>query len=379
MRRTPKKVRVAESDLIAELEMNEAVIHPDVAEAFLSEWLRFPEDQRPDKWESTRTGRDLFDVTSLNAIVTEWRAAPLRFSRAARQSISIRQRELESSDRQPLSRDLSAWFARSCGADVARDFWMLAVKHFEPAFAVLTTRGEYHRRHCCRAGVSGCPGIATGDCCHGQRLSETIPGIYWLTYFGQSLVERLGESRLRSIPMGRAQQFANGYVLTAYGNPKLIGSDDAVAQERAIMRHLGEQRFFRGNDKVRPRGRYGSRTQRYAEENRRNATPAESALARVLNRMDGGRLRGRFVAQWAFGGKWILDVYFPELRLGFEVDGGYHDQQEQQQRDRQKERDCADIGIMLIRFSNEEIVATGDDALRAKIQDALYQAGVRRR
>ena len=145
------------------------------------------------------------------------------------------------------------------------------------------------------------------------------------------------------------------------------------------MRHLGVQRFFRRNEKSCRRGRYGSRTQRYAEENRRRKTEAEAHLDEFLHELDGGVFRGQYICQWAFGGKWILDVYFPRLRLGFEVDGGLHARPDRKEKDRLKARACADIGITLIRFTNDEITLGDRDVLAARVRSAIAAATMKLR
>ena len=205
-------------------------------------------------------------------------------------------------------------------------------------------------------------------------MSETIPGIYWMTYFGPRLVDRIGEAQLRSIPIGRGQSFGTGFVVTAYDNPKLIGSVDALARERAIIRHLGGHSFFKGNDKSERRAGYGSRLQLYAEQNRKKPTKAHARLLRILDRLDGGRFRGRFDAEHPCNGGWILDLYSWELQLGFEVDGGYHNRPKQKERDRLKERDCAEAGITLVRFTNAEIMHTDTKLLEAKIRQVIHEA-----
>jgi len=61
-----------------------------------------------------------------------------------------------------------------------------------------------------------------------------------------------------------------------------------------------------------------------AAERREHPTRAERALAAILNEVNGGALEGRFRREWVCGGRWIVDFYFPEVRLPIEVDGGYH-------------------------------------------------------
>jgi very-short-patch-repair endonuclease len=61
-----------------------------------------------------------------------------------------------------------------------------------------------------------------------------------------------------------------------------------------------------------------------AQERRDRPTRAERALAALLNEVNGHALEGRFEREWVCGGRWIVDFYFPEVRLAIEVDGGYH-------------------------------------------------------
>ncbi len=379
MGHTPKKARIAGSDLVVELHIDRTIDLSTSAGAFLSEWLRFPREQRSEKWEAGQAGRKLVGDAKLDEIVSAWRQGPLKFSRAARHSVLLPPCKLEARDIERFPRRGSAWFARSAGADIAREFWTLAVKYFEPEFALLTTREEYHRKHCRYGSAADCQGIGTMECLHGDHVCETIPGVYWKTYLGPTLVARVGELQLRSIPVGQVQPFGDGYMLTAHDSPTLIGSRDALAREQSIIGNLGKQHFFRPNDKSTQRARYGSRTQRFAEENRKKPTEAEARFEEVLEQLDGGRLRGRFICQWPFGGKWILDAYIPELRLGFEVDGGCHNEPDQKERDRLKARDCADFGITLIRVTNEEVTGKDRDALAAKIRDAISEAGISNR
>src|SRR5687767_9899490 len=100
---------------------------------------------------------------------------------------------------------------------------------------------------------------------------------------------------------------------------------------------------------------YARRTRGYAGQMLRHPTRAELALHRLLSELGNGRLRGTYIRQWPFLGRWILDFYFPALRLGIEVDGLSHRRPEQRRRDELKERACARIGVTLIRLTNREV------------------------
>jgi len=114
-----------------------------------------------------------------------------------------------------------------------------------------------------------------------------------------------------------------------------------------------------------------------AQARREAPTRAERALEAILNELAGGALAGAFRREWVCG-EWILDFYFPGVRLGIEVDGGYHRATQQLSRDLHKAAALAAAGVTLVRLRNEEIF--GDRArLVAKLRAAwrAAQAGSR--
>ena len=109
---------------------------------------------------------------------------------------------------------------------------------------------------------------------------------------------------------------------------------------------------------------------------RHKPTKAERKFERFLLSLNGGALRGRFVMQHVASGSWIIDFFFPEIRLGIEVDGGIHQTPDQIIRDRQKEKDCARFDITLLRVTNYEVFGNEDqlvEKLRARWRQALIR------
>ena len=109
--------------------------------------------------------------------------------------------------------------------------------------------------------------------------------------------------------------------------------------------------------------------QRIAAERREHPTRAERALAAILAELNEGALDGRFRREWVCSDHWILDFYFPEVRLGIEVDGGYHRSTGQRRRDLLKASQLESAGITLLRLTNEEVL--GD---RKRLLDKLRHA-----
>lgn len=133
---------------------------------------------------------------------------------------------------------------------------------------------------------------------------------------------------------------------------------------------VGEAQFSAG---ARPR----SHIHWFADRRRRNPTPAERALGEVLNHLNNGVLRGRFRREHAVSGKWIVDFFFPEIRLAIEVDGSVHLRRDQQKRDRLKDADCARFDVTVLRLRNHEVFGSRERLIR-KLRDAWLKAKRRR-
>ncbi len=115
---------------------------------------------------------------------------------------------------------------------------------------------------------------------------------------------------------------------------------------------------------------------RFADANRAKMTLAEQQLDEILHNIDCGAFQGCYKTQHVFHGKWILDFFFPAVRLGIEVDGSSHCSLARQARDREKEADCVHLDITLVRVTNAEV--RGDrDKLVAKLREALAVAETR--
>jgi very-short-patch-repair endonuclease len=71
--------------------------------------------------------------------------------------------------------------------------------------------------------------------------------------------------------------------------------------------------------------------------------------------LNDGALEGRFRREWVCGGRWIVDFYFPEVRLAIEVDGGYHRSTFQLGWDLFKAAELEAAGLTLLRLTNQEV------------------------
>lgn len=88
-------------------------------------------------------------------------------------------------------------------------------------------------------------------------------------------------------------------------------------------------------------------------ELRKNQTDAEKRLWTLLRncQLDGVKFRRQFSI-----GRYILDFYSPEYRLGIETDGGQHYEDKGIQRDGFRTRELNKFGVEMLRFSDREIL-----------------------
>ena len=97
----------------------------------------------------------------------------------------------------------------------------------------------------------------------------------------------------------------------------------------------------------------------HAEDMRKNPTEAESAMWEMLR---GKNLDAKFRRQHIIG-DYIVDFVCLDKQLVVELDGGYHNDSEQQELDRQRTNFLQSKGFSVLRFTNEEVLGNTDDTL----------------
>ncbi|BAO54397.1 vitamin B12 dependent-methionine synthase activation domain-containing protein [Nonlabens marinus] len=97
---------------------------------------------------------------------------------------------------------------------------------------------------------------------------------------------------------------------------------------------------------------YGLLQQR-VKEKRKNPTPAENKMWEVLSnkKLDGYKFRREHII-----GMYIVDFVCLRENLVIEIDGGYHDTEEQQEKDQERTNWLQEHGFRVIRFKNEQVL-----------------------
>lgn len=237
-----------ESDFLITLDTDKPIGDEAFARAFLSAWQNHPvECIRPERFGDGEPVREPIADVPFDELAARWTKRALMFTRRTkpRMTVSLGWRREKGLDPRPFPWDFVGWLARSAGAPAARALFELVVDHFEPAFADLTTQAESRRKHFIKRPhyVDGLH-VGTAESFVGHHVMDTLPGVYWVTYFGPPAIARIGKARLLSIPCGRVEKRGQGYIVTLHDDPRDIGTEAAAASEQAIVNHLGAHLFF---------------------------------------------------------------------------------------------------------------------------------------
>ena len=105
-----------------------------------------------------------------------------------------------------------------------------------------------------------------------------------------------------------------------------------------------------------------------AEELRNRCTPAEEYLWEYIR---DSKLGVKFRRQHPCA-IYVLDFYCHEIKLCIEIDGSIHQQEDVKQNDKRREQLLAELGINIIRFSNDEVFQNTINIIQ-KIQIKINQ------
>ncbi len=109
-----------------------------------------------------------------------------------------------------------------------------------------------------------------------------------------------------------------------------------------------------------------------ARDLRRNLTDAEAFLWRLLRR---GQLAGLKFRRQHAADPYVLDFYCHAARLGVELDGGQHNEDEPRSRDARRTAALEAQGIRVLRFWNHEVLQDTETVLQVILDTALARVG----
>lgn len=117
---------------------------------------------------------------------------------------------------------------------------------------------------------------------------------------------------------------------------------------------------------------YNKNLKLFSRKLRNHSTLGEVLLWKQLR---AGSMKGYTFNRQKPLGKYIVDFYCKALQLVIEVDGGYHFEEEQKVKDKERQSVLEDMGLHFLRFEDEQVRKDMDVVLRkieAYIED--YEA-----
>jgi hypothetical protein len=90
--------------------------------------------------------------------------------------------------------------------------------------------------------------IDNGRCAVGVNLLHSLPGVYWLNYFGSPYLELLQKSKLLSSPAYFTKEYDNGVILALDETPFSWQSESYQKREEDVIEHIGSCYFFSKSD-----------------------------------------------------------------------------------------------------------------------------------
>ncbi|MEJ0103253.1 MAG: class I tRNA ligase family protein [Bacteroidota bacterium] len=115
-----------------------------------------------------------------------------------------------------------------------------------------------------------------------------------------------------------------------------------------VIQHSESGKFFQTADT-----KIWQTLKEYGRTNRKNPTEAEDIIwHRIRNNQLGVKVRRQHAVQG-----YIVDFALLEVKLVIEIDGGYHNEEEQKIYDRARTEYLKEFGLELIRFNNDEVIS----------------------
>ncbi|MBX3119720.1 MAG: DUF559 domain-containing protein [Fimbriimonadaceae bacterium] len=110
----------------------------------------------------------------------------------------------------------------------------------------------------------------------------------------------------------------------------------------------------------------------FARDNRVSATDAERQLWQYLK---GKQIGFRFRQQHPLDDDFVVDFFCPEARIAVELDGSVHNGEEAS--DASRQRKIEELGILVIRFRNEEVYDNVEAVVRKIVEVCESRLGLR--
>lgn len=199
---------------------------------------------QPERFDLGEPIRRSFAEEGIQAAVNTWvsNGMPLMLKRRKKPKfeVDIEWRRRKGLDPRPFPWSCTVWLDFSAGDELALNLLRFLINHFEPVFGYVSTYDDNRDKHF----ITFKDRVGQTEMYVGLDIRNTLPGIYWATYFGHWAVSKIGKKRFTVLEAENAEPIGGGYLILAYHSCAESGSRVAHEAEDRIKGHLGKSHFF---------------------------------------------------------------------------------------------------------------------------------------
>jgi hypothetical protein len=213
-------------------------------------WIEGREDLRPERFGSGEPVRYSIAERGVESVVQMWLATkrPVMLKRISQPKFDVDMswRPAKGKDPREFPWHCCVFLSEKAGDALAKYLFDFLLEHFEPAYGLVSTYEHNKDKHFVKFKnlQGGTTEHFVGHDVLTQRpglyQKQTFPGIYWLTYFSNEMVNRIGRDKFDDMPTAQVCRHSNGMLIQAYEKCFKIDKDS----EDIIASHLGKDLFF---------------------------------------------------------------------------------------------------------------------------------------
>lgn len=232
------------NNYLIELKTDKNIGSKEFVDHFIKDWFQQGVKLRPEFYDQGEPVKKSFNKNGIEDAIQLWisEQLPLMFKRKKVPAflMDIDWRSVKGKDKRHFPWGCTVWLNNKAGDKVACQLFEFLCKHFEPVFGFITTEQDYNAKHF----VSLETQMGLVEKYEGTEVQETIPGVYWKTFFGDRLIKTIGKTEFSKISSDKSTIINDGILLTPYQYSKIIGSEEGERREKEIKNILGMDLFF---------------------------------------------------------------------------------------------------------------------------------------
>lgn len=131
---------------------------------------------------------------------------------------------------------------------------------------------------------------------------------------------------------------------------------DSIGRRDLFFKYTSDK-FVKNDPKT-----YDGFVKRSAESMAKKLTPSEMKFKTILTKY-GVSFKTQHVIKLGYNNSYILDFFIPSSQYNIDIDGGYHDTEEQRKLDKVREAKLLSVGVKTFRIRNEQLCDKSYDVI----------------